>query len=95
MGDLVIQISIPLDDDCFLDRQCHFSECGRYFKVLHTDWESAEVETVTCPFCGFGDEPTNFTTVEQQEFLQQSAVALAQQKLQEMLSGFARNVNRR
>jgi len=95
MGEMVFEVAIPLDADRFLDRQCHSAICGRYFKILHTDWEAANTNTVTCPFCGFVDEPGNFTTVEQQEFLQQTAYALAQEKLQETLTGFARNVNRR
>ncbi len=95
MGDMVFEVAIPLDADGFLDRQCHSPSCSRYFKVLYTDWEAAEANAVTCPFCGYVDEPGNFTTVEQQDFLQQTAMALAQEKLQKMLSGFARSVNRR
>lgn len=95
MGDMVISVEIPLDDDGFLDRQCPSVNCRRYFKVLHTDWEAAQVSAVVCPFCGYDDDPGNFTTVEQQDYLQQTALAIAQEKLQEMLSGFAKSVNRR
>src|SRR5688572_21386027 len=77
VGDLVFEVSIPLDADGFLDRQCHSANCNRYFKVLHADWEMAVTNVVTCPFCGFEDEPSNFTTVEQQDFVHQSAMALA------------------
>jgi hypothetical protein len=91
---MVLEVEIPLDEDGFLDRQCSSPICGRYFKVLHADWEAANVNAATCPFCGFIDEPGNFTTVEQRDFLQQTAMAFAQQQLQEMLSGFAKSVNR-
>lgn len=91
MEDMVISVEIPLDDQGFLDRQCHGDACGRYFKVLHSDWETSDATSVTCPFCGYVDEPGNFTTEEQQEYLQQVAMSIAQ----EMLTGFARSVNRR
>jgi hypothetical protein len=95
MDDMVINVDIPPDEDGFLDRQCHSENCGRYFKILHRDWEVAETNAVTCPFCGYVDEPTNFTTQEQQQYLNHLAVAIAQQKLQEMLSGFAKSINKR
>jgi hypothetical protein len=91
---MVISVEIPLDEQGFLDRQCHGDTCGRYFKVLHSDWEASDTTSVTCPFCGYVDEPGNFTTEEQQEYLQETALAIAHEKLQEMLTGFAKSVNR-
>lgn len=77
MDDMVISADIPLDDDNFLDRQCRSGNRGRYFKILHRDWEAATANAVTCPFCGYVDEPSNFTTVEQQQYLEETALAIA------------------
>src|SRR6476620_12411727 len=93
MEEFVLEASLPYDDEGFLDRQCHSENCGRYFKVLGTDWEAADITTATCPFCGFADEPSSFITAEQQDYCTELAVAHVKAQIQQTLQGMARRLN--
>lgn len=47
-----IQISVPLDEKGYYDRECPSGECAGSFKVLFDDWrEKVRDEQVFCPFC--------------------------------------------
>jgi len=58
MSDNVIKISIPLDDDGFLELECPF--CGESFKLLGNDYEDEDIFQIFCPFCGLVDDKINY-----------------------------------
>lgn len=95
MGTMRFEVAVPLDDDGFLDRACPSPQCGRTFKVLHRDWEQSPALAVYCPFCRWEDEPTNFTTTEQQDYLNSELEAKMAEVTQSLLGGFAKQVKRR
>lgn len=85
MEEIIVDVDLALDDDGFLDRQCPETRCRRYFKVVHSDWESSDTVVATCPFCGYKDEPSEFTTVEQEDYLRQIGESYAQELLQQLM----------
>lgn len=95
MGEITFHVPIPLDEDGFVDRECPAPECGRVFKVLSSDCEKSTSLAMYCPFCRWEDEPPNFTTTEQQDYLQGELEAKMAEQVQEILGGFAKHVNRR
>jgi hypothetical protein len=69
-----IQVSLPLDDDGFLRREC--PRCEREFKwFIHSDGdENAEfVDQYFCPLCGQSSGPESWWTPAQLEHAQRSA----------------------
>jgi len=67
-----ISIELPLDENGRLDRQCPGSECGAAFKVPFHDWrEKVPDGSAFCPFCGHEDDPQDWNTPEQVEYIRQ------------------------
>lgn len=95
MEEMTFQVSLPLDDDGFIDRQCPSPQCGRTFKVLASDCETSTTLAMYCTFCRQEDEPASFTTSEQQDYLQAELEAKMAEQLQTLLGGLAKRVNRR
>jgi hypothetical protein len=78
-------ISIPLDSDGFLRRQC--SSCERQFKWRPSD-EDDPLELVDqyhCPLCGQPAGPDDWLTDEQIEHAQAAIMPEAIRQLQDML----------
>ena len=94
MEEAILELELALDDDGFLDRQCPEGRCRRYFKVLYSDWEKSETVVATCPFCGHKDEPTEFNTVEQEDYLRQVGEAYAAELLQQMLGQLSKSLRK-
>jgi hypothetical protein len=81
-GSQLIEIQMPLDDDGYLDRECPSPECETRFKVLFTDWrEKVPDEKAWCAICGHADEPPNFNTPEQNDYIRAHAVRHVQRQL--------------
>ena len=79
MGSRTIAVSLPLDADGFLRREC--PHCERQFKWWHTP-SSPESETLPsaveayfCPYCHEPASPTAWWTKEQLEFSRLMAFA--------------------
>lgn len=89
MDESITGIELALDDDGFLDRQCPEERCRRYFKVSFSDWEESETVVATCPFCGHKDEPTEFNTVDQEDYIRQVGEAYAAELMQQMLGNLS------
>lgn len=63
-----IEVPIPLDDDGFLDRQC--PTCSRQFRWLPSDSSEPPPDgRYGCPYCLARNDPGDFWTEEQAEFL--------------------------
>ncbi|MEZ4503642.1 MAG: hypothetical protein R3C39_13535 [Dehalococcoidia bacterium] len=61
-----VSVTLPLDDEGMLGRQCPGPLCGRYFKVKPDTGH--EGETLACPYCGTVADPQNFATEEQIQY---------------------------
>lgn len=82
MSDMSISISLPLDEDGFLRREC--PNCERQFKWWQTSEEDSpteeareEIEAYFCPYCYEPAPPSSWWTKEQLEYMQQLAAAEA------------------
>jgi hypothetical protein len=77
-NEVAIGISLPLDSDGFLRREC--PTCEREFKWLHTSPEEAAGAIVPdvgyyCPYCGV-QAPSNSWLTKAQVILAQNALAI-------------------
>ena len=71
-----LEISMPLDDKGYFDRRCPRQECQVLFKVMFDDWGALVSDDAEyCPKCGAKDDPDEFYTPEQREYIEQSATA--------------------
>jgi hypothetical protein len=60
------EVTIPLDIDGFLRRECPF--CCREFKILKSDFESLDISNeYRCPYCGETADPRSWLTKGQKE----------------------------
>jgi hypothetical protein len=71
-GEQSISVSIPLDSDGFLRREC--PTCEREFKWLHTDSETSDAEPTPeagyfCPYCAVQAPIDQWFTKEQADHL--------------------------
>ncbi len=71
-----ISISMPIDSDGFLRREC--PTCEREFKWIQGEEDSSDAETVSayhCPYCNVASEPDSWFTQDQLEFAQSEAAS--------------------
>jgi hypothetical protein len=81
-GQQQISVTLPLDDEGYLDRSCPNDECQSSWKILHDDWrDKVPDERAVCPICGHEDEPSQFATDEQQRYARDQALAHVQGQL--------------
>ncbi len=67
-----VSISVPLDNEGYLDRRCPSDICQADFKVLMEDWDHKFSDAqVFCPICREEAESTEWNTPEQQEYIGQ------------------------
>lgn len=93
-----IPVSIPLDNDGFMRRQC--PSCLRQFKWHHGPAnEEAEGQrsptTYFCPLCGVPAATDQWMTSEQQEYAQGMALPVALQALDDELGSMFKGMNSR
>lgn len=51
-GTTQLTVSLPSDEDGYLDRECPSSDCEFEFKIHEDDWrDKVRDEEVFCPFC--------------------------------------------
>jgi hypothetical protein len=89
-----ISISLPLDSDGFIRREC--PNCERQFKwhdgPANADAEAAEAPSVYyCPLCGRSAGHNEWWTKEQLVFIEESAMPAAIRSVQDELSAGFRN----
>ena len=64
--EISMEVSIPLDDDGYLDRECPAPTCLAAFKIHAEDWtEKVRDEEVFCPVCGHTSTSDKWLTTEQ------------------------------
>lgn len=90
-----IPVQLPIDDDGFLDRQCHAETCHAEFKILFQDWkDKVSDEKVYCPICRHEAPSNDWNTDEQDEYIKAIAVAHLQDVIHSALSEGTRRLNR-
>lgn len=71
-----IRVSIPSDDERYLDRECPSADCLFAFKIHQDDWrDKVRDEEVFCPFCGHTADSGEWLTQEQLAHAKQAAIA--------------------
>lgn len=92
-GGIQIPISIPLDDDGYLDRKCPGNECQHEFKVLFEDWEKIPEAAAYCPLCNHSTERNDFSTPAFDEYIGGIADAYVAGIIDEYMAQAARSFN--
>src|SRR5438067_112951 len=95
-GGSQLPISIPIDNDGYLDRRCPSEACQADFKVLMEDWKAkVSDDQVFCPICREEAKATEWNTPEQQEYIRQVGINYMQGLIGQALSQDASDFNRR
>jgi hypothetical protein len=93
---LKVSVSIPTDEEGYLDRECPSSECLSEFKVHEHDWrDKVQDEEVFCPFCGHTADSGKWWTQEQLRHAEKTALAQVDQRIGRAMKRDAENWNRR
>jgi len=91
MSEIKIPMSLPLDADGFLRRECPY--CKRGFKVFPSDKEDKEKENdiveLFCPYCGQSADKKSWWTEEQLRYAKEIAL---KKVLEPELQEFGRNL---
>lgn len=89
-----ISIELPLDEKGCMDRRCPSGECGAAFKVPYEDWrDKVPDEHAFCPFCGHEDDPQDWNTPDQDEYIRQVGMQHISGVLDRAFSSSARRFN--
>ena len=89
-----IPVNLPIDNDGFLDRECHSEVCHAEFKVLFQDWkEKVSDEKVFCPICRHEAPSSEWNTDEQDVYIRATAVAHVQDVIHSALTEDTRRFN--
>lgn len=94
-GGQQISVSLPSDAEGYFDRKCPSLECLE-FKVHEDDWrDKVRDEKVFCAFCGHTANSSEWSTQQQQEYLEKAALAHLQGSLGRAMRRDAESWNRR
>lgn len=92
MSEQVFEISIPLDEDRFIEMECDY--CKTRF-MLHKDvYENEDNLFFFCPICGIPNKTNTFFVPEVLEKAQQMAANYMLDELDKMLSKSMKQINR-
>lgn len=92
MGEALLEISIPLDKDCFIEMECEF--CKNRF-MLHQDvYESEDNINFFCPICGLPNKINTFFVPEVLEKAQQMAMNYMLEELERTLGKSIKQINK-
>ena len=92
MSDATLEISIPLDEDGFIEMECDF--CKNRF-MLHKDvYESEDNINFFCPICGLPNRTNTFFCPEVLEKAQQKALNYMYKEIDRQLGKAMHEINR-
>lgn len=92
MSNVTMEISIPLDEDGFIEMECDF--CKNRF-MLHKDvYESEDNINFFCPVCGLPNRTNTFFCPEVLEKAQQKTLNYMYDEIDRMLGKTIRDINR-
>lgn len=95
IDDFSMEVSIPTDEDGYLDRECPNIICKAEFKVQLDDWkDKVRDEEVFCPVCGHCATSDEWFTEFQQKHLKSAFLAEFQPILDNEMKRMARDFNR-
>lgn len=72
MGDRLVRVTIPTDENGMAGRQCPSPDCEQYFKLK--PGTGLPIEDCGCPYCGTRAEAADFSTPAQIEYAKSVAV---------------------
>jgi len=91
-----LSVSLPEDDDGYLDRQCSDEKCKADFKVLAQDWDQKVSDNrAYCPLCRHEAPSDEWATVAQVEYAKAVAMAHLKRRIHGALVSGARSFNNR
>jgi hypothetical protein len=90
VSDGEIEVSLPLDDDGFMSRECPY--CKMRFKINKEDFEGDTLSTeIYCPYCGQSADKDEFWTSEQIKFFEEMAIyKLVNPEIDDLFNGLKR-----
>lgn len=91
-----VSVSIPADEEGYLERECPSDECQFVFKILEDDWRGkVSDEQVFCPFCGCSGTSDQWWTKGQIEYAQGVAKREVERRIGGAMRRDAQRWNRR
>ena len=93
-GTQSLPVSVEIDEDGYLDRQCHEPDCMFRFKVQADDWLKKVGEESTCPLCGHFADSVEWSTRDQTEYFENLVVAHVRKPITKALQRDAHRWNR-
>jgi uncharacterized Zn finger protein (UPF0148 family) len=91
-----VAITLPLDENGFLDRTCPSKSCGSDFKILLPDSDPKNKRTTLfCPICKHEAAGEEFATVEQVKYARQAALGQFKRTVGDALERGARGFNQK
>ena len=95
-NEIGIEVSIPADEDGYLDRECPSEACASTFKILIDDWEAkVRDEEVFCPVCGHAAPSDHWFTQEQLKHGESLLMAEVMSMIDGDMKRMARDFNRK
>lgn len=92
MGNILMEISVPLDKDCFIEMECDF--CKNRF-MLHKDvYEKEDNINFLCPICGLPNKINTFFVPEVLKKVQQKAMNYMLEELEQTLGKSIKKINK-
>lgn len=92
MGDVSLEISIPLDNDGFIEMECDF--CKNRFMLHEEVYKDDDYLHFFCPICGFPNRINTFYCTEVLEKAQQQAMNYAYMEIERQLGKSINKINR-
>lgn len=90
-----LPMSVDVDAEGFIDRQCPARECEFLFKVYADDWSGLiKGKTAVCPFCGHAATSDQWNTRAQVEQAKRVVVAALKRRVHDALKRDAARWNR-
>ena len=92
MSSVSLPLSIPLDDDGFIELECDF--CKDRFMLSKDTFESDENISFYCPICGLPNRINTFYTTDVLERARQQAQNYMIDEINKRFSGLSKKINR-
>jgi len=93
---MTVAISLPADEEGFLDRQCPGKGCRSDFKVYADDWRDLDSdERAYCPVCRHESPSEKWATPAQVKYVEKVALSKLTRMVNQAFDRGAREFNRR
>ena len=92
MSNTKLSISIPLDNDGFIELECDF--CRTRFMITGDDFESIDMPYFFCPICGLPNDLNTFYCPEVIDLAEQMAFEHAMKLIDNTLGKTIKDINK-